>query len=275
LTWARRELNALNIPPLKRFGQHFLVDERIRDALIDCAELTASDSVLEVGPGLGFLTSSLISKAGRVIAIEKDHTLASYLQKKYASARNLTVIQGDVLRITVPTFTKMVSSPPYNISSKLVFLLLRTNFQLASLLLQDEFARRLTAAASSRDYGRLSVMFQCQAKADLVMKVARSSFYPRPRVDSALVTLRSIEPRVMDLESFSDLVRTLFTQRRRKMRAVLAKYLKSRYPNKYDCILRQISSRLEKRIYEVNPEEFADLSNRIIEIAAECDADAS
>jgi len=79
----------------------------------------------------------------------------------------------------------------------------------------------------------------------------------------------------MDLESFSDLVRTLFTQRRRKMRAVLAKYLKSRYPNKYDCILRQISSRLEKRIYEVNPEEFADLSNRIIEIAAECDADAS
>lgn len=275
MTWVHRELSVLNIPPLKRFGQHFLVDERTRDALVDCAELTASDSVLEVGPGLGFLTSSLIRKAGHVIAIEKDRALASYLQKKYSSARNLTVIQGDVLRIEVPRFTKVVSSPPYNISSKLVFLLLRTGFKLASLLLQDEFARRLTATAGSRDYGRLTVMFQSQAKADLVMEVARSSFYPRPQVDSALVTLRPIESTVTDMDSFSDLVRTLFTQRRRKMRAVLAKYLKTRYPSKCDWILREISSHLEKRIYEVSPQEFADLSNRIIEIAAESDANAS
>lgn len=102
MAWVRRELDSIGIPPLKRFGQHFLVDRKTRDELIELAELTADDTVLEVGPGLGFLTSVLAEKAGHVIAVEKDRTLAAYLKDRFSNCRNLAVIQGDILNTKIP-----------------------------------------------------------------------------------------------------------------------------------------------------------------------------
>jgi 16S rRNA (adenine1518-N6/adenine1519-N6)-dimethyltransferase len=270
VAWIRRELNTLGIPPLRRFGQHFLVDKEVREKLIEAAALKDTDTVLEIGPGLGFLTTHLAARAGRVIAIEKDRTLANYLNERFAGYRNLTVLQGDALTIKIPDFTKIVSSPPYNISSKLILQTLKTNFQLAALLLQDEFVRRLTAASGSRDYGRLTVMFQSRAVAKLIMKVPRSAFYPKPRVDSAIVTITPMkeQPVIKDAELFSDMVRSLFTQRRRKLRGVLTRYLKARHPGEFQLIL-QRTSIPEKRVYEVNPQELATLSNELTDIETE------
>jgi len=163
--WVRRELDALSIPPLKRFGQHFLIDKKVRENLVQLAGLTPQDTVLEVGPGLGFLTAALVTKASRLIAVEKDRTLAGYLTTKFASNTNLTVTEGDVLKIELPDFTKVVSSPPYNISSKLILLLLNSRFKRAVLLLQQEFVGRLMAPSGTREYGRLTVMFQSRAQA--------------------------------------------------------------------------------------------------------------
>ena len=270
MAWVRRELDSIGIPPLKRFGQHFLIDKGVRERLVELAELTTNDTVLEVGPGLGFLTAALISRAGRTIAIEKDRTLAAYLKEKFSNQQNLTVVQADALTIQIPEGSKVVSSPPYNISSKLILLIMNSRFRLAALLMQEEFVRRLTATRGSRDYGRLSVMLQSKATAKLDMKVPREAFYPKPRVDSALVTIRpSIEKlQVQNEQLFIDMVRALFTQRRRKLRGVLARYLKAQYPTLSDTIIQQIPL-IEKRIYELNPNELVVLSNQIAEATTE------
>lgn len=274
MAWVRHELNALGIPALKRFGQHFLVDKAVRDRLIELAELTANDTVFEVGPGLGFLTTALVGRAGHTIAIERDRTLAAYLKSKFSNRQNLTVMEGDALTIPIPDGAKVVSSPPYNISSKLILLIMNSQFQLAALLLQEEFVRRLTATSGSREYGRISVMLQCRARAEFDMKVPRSAFYPKPRVDSALVTIRPTEEalRVKNQQLFFDMVRALFTQRRRKLRGVLARYLKARYQGQSSTVLKRLAL-VEKRIYELRPDELASLSNQIADATAELECD--
>jgi 16S rRNA (adenine1518-N6/adenine1519-N6)-dimethyltransferase len=267
VAWVRRELDAMRIPPLKRYGQHFLIDTQVRDELIDLAELTANDTVLEAGPGLGFLTSVLAEKAGQVIAVEKDPVLTAYLKDKFSKRRNLTVTQGDILTAEIPAGAKIVSSPPYNISSRLVLRILNSRFKLAALLLQQEFVRRLTAMIGSHDYGRLTVMLQYRAEAKFVKQVSRSAFYPKPKVDSALATIAPIiEHPARNVALFEDMVRALFTQRRRKLRRVLRSYLEQRYPNQSDRILERTSVP-DRRVYETSPREFLALSDQISDAA--------
>lgn len=266
LSWVRRELDELGIPPLKRFGQHFLLDKQIRDTLIDLAHLSDRDTVVEVGAGLGFLTTALATRARHLVAIEKDRTLAKYLVEKFAKNTNVDVIQGDALEIQIQSGAKVVSSPPYNISSKLVLHILGSGFELASLLLQEDFVKRLTAPSGSREYGRLSVMLQTKARAEYVSKVPASSFYPKPRVDSALVTIKPAPPPipVLDTKTFENLVRDLFTQRRRKLGGVLSRYLTAKYPTFKERVLSEVEF-TEKRVYELTPTEFITLSNIIAE----------
>ncbi|HUK29223.1 MAG TPA: 16S rRNA (adenine(1518)-N(6)/adenine(1519)-N(6))-dimethyltransferase RsmA [Candidatus Acidoferrales bacterium] len=265
MAWVKRELSQLGIPPLKRFGQHFLIDTSVRDELANRADLTPHDAVLEVGPGLGFLTTALAARAGHVTAIEKDRTLAAYLIHKFAQHSNVEVVQGDALKTPIPSQAKVVSSPPYNISSKLTLHIIGSGFKSATLLLQEDFVRRLTSDCGSRGYGRLSVMLQSKAQAEYIEKVSRFAFYPRPRVDSALVAINPIKDHkhIEDVEGLTDLVRMLFTQRRRKLRKVLARYLASKYPVNSEKIITKIDVS-EKRVYELSPDEFIELSNSIV-----------
>ena len=262
--WVRRELRELGIPPLKKYGQHFLLSQEARDRLIDEAELSPEDTVIEVGAGLGFVTDALASRAGNVVAIEKDRTLAKHLENKFSTNHKVQVIQEDALTVPIPTNEKIVSSPPYNISSKLVLRILSSKFRLASLLLQEDFVKRLIASSASRDYGRLTVMLQTRAQAEYVSKVPRSAFYPEPRVDSAIATIRPISqtPVMNDDKIFDDLVRALFTQRRRKLHGVLSRYLAANYSNQKDEILTRANLD-DKRVYELTPVEFVRLSNLI------------
>ena len=269
-SWVKRELNTLGIPPLKRFGQHFLIDKKIRQIMIDTAQLEATDTVIEVGPGLGFVTTALASKKCHVITIEKDRTLANYLKNNFTNNQNITVLQGDALEIRIPDHSKIVASPPYNISSKLILSILESKFKLAVLLLQDEFVNRLTAPVGSRDYGRLTVTVQSKAHAEHIFSVPRSAFYPSPKVDSAIVF---INPKIPDTPIknptiFNDLTRSLFTQRRRILRGVLTKYLKRTYPTELNNILSRVTF-LERRILEIAPSELIDLSNLVYEVRIE------
>ncbi len=266
MSWVRRELNNLGIPPLKRFGQHFLVDKKIRDIMIGAAELRTDDTVIEVGAGLGFLTAVLSMQTCHIIAVEKDRTLAEHLRSKFSNYENLTVVEADALKIVFGNDVKIVSSPPYNISSKLILLILKSHFKLAVLLLQNEFVNRLTAPVGSRDYGRLTVMVRTSAWAEKLADVPRSSFYPAPRVDSAIVRIEPKKPEIIvkDPALFRELVRILFTQRRRKLSGVLNRYLKKHYP----VVLNQVLPRIacdERRIFEVAPAELISLSNLLTE----------
>ncbi|HKM76211.1 MAG TPA: 16S rRNA (adenine(1518)-N(6)/adenine(1519)-N(6))-dimethyltransferase RsmA [Candidatus Bathyarchaeia archaeon] len=267
MSWVRRELNALSIPPLKRFGQHFLIDKKTRQIMIESARLEADDTVVEVGPGLGFITTTLTSQPCSIIAIEKDRTLADYLKNRFARNSNITIVQGDALEFPIRDQAKIISSPPYNISSKLILSILNSKFKLAVLLLQDEFVSRLTAPVGSRDYGRLTVALQLRANVERIMGVPRSAFYPSPKVDSAIVRIepKASDLRIKDQKIFNELVRSLFTQRRRKLRGVLKRYLKETYPTDMNEILIRTSF-LEKRIFEIAPLELVVLSNIISEV---------
>ena len=211
---------------------------------------------------LGFVTSRLASKAGHVIAVENDRALVNHLKEKFSGNQKVEVIEGDALETPIPAGAKIVSSPPYNISSKLTLLILKSQFKGAWLLFQEDFVRRLTASNGSREYGRITVMLQSKAHAAYIKKVPKSCFYPQPRVDSALATISPIPStmQIKDQKIFEELVRSLFTQRRRKVLGVLARYLTVKYPSQKKETLERIGQ-TDKRVYELSPEEFITLSN--------------
>jgi 16S rRNA (adenine1518-N6/adenine1519-N6)-dimethyltransferase len=245
--------------PLRRLGQNFLVDRTARDLIIN-----SSDVILEVGPGKGFLTEALLAHAGKVIAIEKDPKLAITLRNKHGRNRKLRVIQGDVLKVKIPRFNKVVCTPPYYISSKLVLLLVSKRFRCAVLTLQKEFAERLAAKPGSPHYGRISVMVQHKSSVELAGIIRRNSFRPAPKVDSAVVVIRRKKPEVLvrNERTFRDLVRFMFTQRRKKAEKVLRQYLEMSR-GKVGLRSQALSSRPNVRVFQLSVSDFEHLSNEI------------
>jgi len=250
--------------PLHRLGQNFLIDGAVRDQLVGLAELSRSDTVLEVGPGTGFLTDALIAVAGRVIAVEKDARLVSVLRRRYQGNRRLRIVEGDILRVKLPDFDKVVCCPPYYISSRLVLTLISKRFKRTVLVLQKEFAERLSASPGSPNYGRISVMVQHKASVETMGTVHGGSFRPAPRVDSAIVVIqkkRSDVP-VRNGRLFGDLVRFLFTQRRKKVGKVLRQYLET--VGQMGEYTKSIGSSLQSsRVFQLTVSDFERLSNEI------------
>jgi 16S rRNA (adenine1518-N6/adenine1519-N6)-dimethyltransferase len=251
-------------PPLRRLGQNFLVDRTARDLIVNSSDLQPSDVVLEVGPGKGFLTEALLAHAGKVIAIEKDPRLTIILRNKYERNRKLRIIQGDVLKVKIPRFNKVVCTPPYYISSRLVLLLVSKRFRRAVLTLQKEFAERLAAKPGSPDYGRISVMVQHKSSVELAGTIQRDSFRPVPKVDSAVVVIRRKKPEVpvRNERAFGELVRFMFTQRRKKAKKVLRQYLETSRGHT-NLTNQALSSRPDVRVFQLSVSDFEQLSNEI------------
>ncbi len=250
--------------PSKKLGQHFLKDLTIANAIVSAANLDKTDSVLEPGPGHGVITRLLEPKTGHVIAVEKDHRLVEELQKQFSKSQSVEIIEGDVLKTVLPTFNKVVGTPPYYISSKLVLLLQRSHFRRAHLVFQKEFAERLLAPTGTPDYGRLSIMAQRTMTINPLMTVSRESFTPKPKIDSMLVEFEPKPYRAeIDLAVFGDMVRGVFTQRRRLVRGALLNYLKLEFSR--DEAKRIVAS-LElpdSRVYELSITELEDLASRL------------
>lgn len=253
---------SMGTPPLRRLGQNFLVDRVARDRVIDAANLSKSDVVLEVGPGKGFLTEALIARAGKVIAVEKDPRLVRILKRRHGRTKKLRIIEGDVLKAKLPRFNKVVCSPPYYISSRLVLLLISKRFRSAVLTLQKEFAERLAAKPGSRNYGRISVMVQHKSSVELAGVIGRDSFRPAPKVDSMVVVIRKKRPevRVKSERLFTDMVRFLFTQRRKKAGKVLRQYLDTLSLPRG---AQSVPSMREARVFQLTVGDFERLSNDI------------
>jgi 16S rRNA (adenine1518-N6/adenine1519-N6)-dimethyltransferase len=243
------------------------VNSDILQRLVSHASLTKDDVVLEVGAGFGFLTSLLSSACKKVIAVEVDPTLVSFLRKQLYSLKNVELIQGDILKVSLPRFNKVVSAPPYSISSPLLFQLLENKFDCAVLILQKEFAKRLAASVGSKDYGRLTVNIYYRADAELLDLVQRTMFYPPPDVDSIIVRLkpRTAPFHVDNEETFFELVRTLFTQRNKKVRNSLIPFL-SKLELSREKTLELADSMIysAKRVRELAPEDFGILTNELL-----------
>jgi len=264
---AKYLLRLYGFSPKKRLGQHFAVNSDMLQRLVSHASLTEDDVVLEVGAGLGFLTRLLSSECQKVVAVEVDPNIVRILKEQIHGLQNVDLIEGDILKVSLPPFNKVVSAPPYSISSPLLFRLLERKFDWAVLILQKEFAERLAASVGSKDYGRLTVTVYYRADVELLDYVPRTMFYPSPDVDSMMVRLKPRDPlfHVEDEETFFELVRILFTQRNKKVRNGLIPFLRKRGITGKE-VLKLADSMVysEKRVRELAPEDFGILANELL-----------
>jgi 16S rRNA (adenine1518-N6/adenine1519-N6)-dimethyltransferase len=206
---------------MRRKGQNFLVDPQVIERIADYAGLTPEDCVLEIGPGTGNLTEVLSSRAGKVVAVEVDPALAANLRGRFDNVR---VVLVDALKADLSSFScnKIVSNLPYQISSKVTFKIVRMPFDLAVLMYQKEFAKKMAARPGSDDYGRVSVVVQHFCQAEILEHVPRTAFRPVPEVQSAIVRLESKPKKPgIDEDLFMRLVEGLFSHRRKKVKKTM------------------------------------------------------
>jgi len=262
----KRQLREHRIVPNRLLGQNFMVEPSFFPKLTDYASLGKADVVLDAGAGFGFLTSFLAGRCKAVVAVEKDPAVAEVLREQLRGVTNVTVIEGDVLKVAVPYFSKIVSIPPYYLSSRLVTWLLEQKIMCAVLILQREFADKLVATVGSEDYGWLTVVTCRSVEVELLDAVPKSTFYPQPEVDSVIVRLtpwRAVPFEVKDEAFFRRLVRWLFTQRNKKLSNALVPFIKSTLK-----LAKEDTEKLvytlpfrEKRVRELSPKAFGELAD--------------
>ncbi len=238
--------------------QHFLIDKRVLNRIIEYGDLSRSDVVLEIGAGYGNLTEQLVKRAGKVIAVEMDPELASSINWY----ENLEVVVGDALELEFPQFNKAISNLPYSISSPVTFKLLKCKFDLGILMYQHEFAKRMAAVPGTKDYGRLSITVQYHADVKILEVVPPSAFSVPPQVSSAIVKLSPHSPpyEVKDEEFFMRFLTAVFSQRRKTLRKAIlnnAMFLDIR-----SNALEKIPDEFQRKRAEVlSPQELANLAD--------------
>ncbi len=230
------------------------------------ASLDENDVVLDIGAGLGFLTRFLSNRCGSVLAVESDVHLVKILCEELKDLPNVKVIEGDVLKARIPQFSKVVSIPPYNISSRLLLWLFAKNFECAVLIFQKEFVDRLVASVGSEDYGWLTVFAYYHVEVELLDDVPKWMFYPQPEVDSIIIRLKPWKVSPFKLKNevlFRQLVRSLFTQRNRKVRNAILPFVKgmSAIVTENAVKLSEAFPFADKRVRELAPEDFGALAN--------------
>jgi len=205
------------IVPKKSKGQNFLTDGRVADRHISYAGIRPEDRVLEVGPGLGILTSRILEASEHLTCIEIDDILADYISQTYGD--RLTLIHADAVKAEFPEFDVFVSNLPYSVSTPIIFKLLDHSFRTAVVMVQKEFADRMVADVGSPEYSRLTVNLFYRADCELMETVPASRFNPKPKVDSALVRITPRAPpfEVIDERLFFKITEVAFNHRRKKI----------------------------------------------------------
>ena len=226
-------LKEIGVSPVKTLGQNFLHDQNLARWIVDQAQITPEDYVVEIGPGLGALTRFLLEKGAHVLAIEKDARLANFLRSRFEDKR-LEIVNADALKFDPRVLfahrcVKLIGNLPYNISSPLLlkFLEYPSPICLHVLTLQKEMAMRLSASSCTRDYGALTLGVQLHHHVKYLRSVPANVFLPRPDVDSAVVRFAPRDPLELpehDDELLLKLIRIGFSQRRKQVRKLLREY---------------------------------------------------
>ena len=268
-------LNKYGIKLNKNLGQNYLIDKNKRDQIINFGNLTKDDVVLEIGTGIGTLTIELAKRAGKVIAIEQDTKIANILSERLEEEKidNVELINDDALNIDFPKFNKIISNLPYQISSPITFKFLNYDFDLAVLMYQKEFARRMNGQVNTKDYSRLSAMLYFKCDVEKLTDVSSESFIPKPQIDSTVVKLTPKENKISkdDFKVYSNYTKALFQHRNKKIRNalidsrhVVCNLDKKEMKNKINSIENdEINEYLKKRVTAISPEEILFLSKEL------------
>ena len=217
-----------NLKLTKSLGQNFIVDTSVSRDIVNGAEVTEEDLVIEIGPGVGTLTAEILKKAKRVVAVELDSRLIPVIQEELGHNEKLTLINGDALKVDFKEIigdeksVKLVANLPYYVTTPIIVKLLKEkhNFKSLTIMIQKEVAERMDAKPSSNDYSALSLLVQYYCKTRIVRNVPPQCFIPRPKVDSIVITLERLEePRVTPKNEklFFDIIRNSFNMRRKTL----------------------------------------------------------
>ena len=220
----------------KKFGQNFLIDPHVLDRIVEAAEITKEDCVLEIGPGIGTMTQYLAESAREVVAVEIDKNLIPILQDTLSAYQNVTVINDDIMKVDIAALAqeknagkpiKVVANLPYYITTPIIMGLFESHVPLKSvtIMVQKEVADRMRQEPGSKEYGALSLAVQYYAKPEIMANVPPNSFIPRPNVASAVIRLTRYEKppvEVKDDRYMFALIRASFNQRRKTLANALS-----------------------------------------------------
>lgn len=265
----------------KSLGQNFLTDINVLHNIVDAAEISEEDDVIEVGPGIGALTEQLAKRAHQVMAFEIDERLIPVLKETLAPYDNITVVQQDILKTNLEQQIeahfdghhqlKLVANLPYYITTPIIMHLLESgiHFDAIVVMMQKEVAQRLTAEPGTKDYGSLSIAIQYYTDAKIAFIVPKTVFVPQPKIDSAVVRLTPQKPvkQPQDEQAFMQLVKGSFAHRRKSLwNNLLGIYGKDpATKERLEKVLAQVGIEKSIRAERLTISQFIDLSNGLIE----------
>ncbi len=253
------------LPPLKRFGQHFLTDKNIINKIVEEINPVAEDHIIEIGPGRGAITEFLFSRSGKYTAFEIDRGSADVLKKKFQA---IEIIQQDFLKTDLINYidnqsgtTRVVGNIPYNITSPIIYKLLnyRNYIGDAALLMQDEAAKRFFSGPGNGNYGIIPVLLDIICEKKYCFKVSPNVFYPKPKVNSALIRLFFNKTPISDYRYaiLYNFLRTIFNERRKTLKNSLRNSIFG------DCDLNALGIDITKRPEQTTPEEYLEIARKI------------
>ncbi len=287
LSYLQKRFELARIEPQTRFGQNFLIDLNLVQLIAKTAELGPRDVVLEVGTGMGSLTSIMAQQAGHVVTIEIDRNLAPLARQEFGKFDNVTLLEQDALKSknqlhphVVDTLRervaaipggriKLVANLPYNVATPILSNMLDIDPWPVRMVatIQRELAERIVAKPRTKDYSALSVWMQAQCQAEIVRTMPPSVFWPRPRVESAILDIRPqkvLRARIPDLAHFHALVRAIFLHRRKFLRSALASAVKDRMGKaEVDGVLAKMELDSTVRAEQLTPQQMIELSELV------------
>ena len=269
-------LNKYNAHANKGYGQNFLIDQNIVDGILEKAEVNKNDLIIEIGPGLGNLTSPLLENAGKVICIELDPKMVSILTDRFSLYENFELINEDVLKVDLNKLiednnqfktAKVVANLPYYITTPIIMKLLEDKLNLESItvMVQKEVADRLTDKPGGKEVGAITYSINYYTNPETIINVPRDSFIPAPNVDSAVIKLDVLkEPKVkvLDEELFFKIIKFSFLQKRKTLMNSLSN--SGLIPKDYlEEVLNELGIDLRVRAEQLTLEDFANITDYI------------
>lgn len=260
----------------KSLGQNFLIDDEAVSGIVEAANISKDDLIIEIGPGLGTLTKELLEKAGKVICIELDKRMIEILQDRFSIYENFKVINDDVLKVNLHELiekekvvnTKIVANLPYYITTPIIMKLLedRLDIETITVMIQKEVADRLVTEPGKGDTGAITYAINYYTNPKRVLEVQNDAFIPAPKVNSTVIQLEVLKEskvKVQDEKKLFELIRIAFMQKRKTLVNALSnsgKYGKKEY---IEEVLTKLNIDLRIRPEKLSLDQFAELSNLI------------
>lgn len=277
-------LRKYNLQANKRFGQNFLIDDNVLENIVEAANISENELIIEIGPGLGNLTEYLLKKSTYVLLIEVDNNMINILNDRFSKYSNYELVNYDILKIDLDKKieeleikngikydkVKVIANLPYYITSPIIFKLLEDSKRVMEIvvMVQKEVAQRITSKNDKKDYGVLTVMVDSRCNTSIVVNVPRAAFIPEPNVDSAVIKLiKTKKYDIISQEILKKIVNASFSQRRKKViNSLVNTKCLDKNKEQWENILKDNGINEDVRAEQISTKQFVDISNYVSKI---------